>query len=260
MTVSSARPGTATPLDLGALRSRINGRVVGPNDDDYEAARTVMYGGIDRHPAAIVRVAGVDDIRVVIETAREHGLELAVRSGGHSAKGDSTTEGGIVLDLADMASIDIDPATKTAWVEAGASALAVTEAAATHHLAVGFGDTGSVGVGGITTGGGVGYLGRKHGLTIDNLLAAEIVTADGTVHVVDGEHEPDLFWAVRGGAGNVGVVTRFRYRLHELPQVVGGMFILPATIVDSPSAASAGPATAIASTEATGATKFLICI
>ena len=229
MTVSSPRPGTATPLDLGALRSRINGRVIGPNDDDYEAARTVMYGGIDRHPAAIVRVAGVDDIRVVIETAREHGLELAVRSGGHSAKGDSTTEGGIVLDLADMASIDIDPATKTAWVEAGASALAVTEAAARHDLAIGFGDTGSVGVGGITTGGGVGYLGRKHGLTIDNLLAAEIVTADGELRRADADTNPDLFWAIRGGGGNFGVVTRFQYRLVDLPGIVGGLLILPAT-------------------------------
>src|SRR6185437_293359 len=110
---------------------------------------------------------------------RKTGLELAVRSGGHSAKGDSTTEGGIVLDLQDMAEIDIDTATKTAWVEGGATALAVAEAAAKHGLAIGFGDTGSVGVGGITTGGGVGYLGRKYGLTIDNLLAADIVTADG---------------------------------------------------------------------------------
>jgi FAD/FMN-containing dehydrogenase len=229
MTVSSLRPGTATPLDLDALRSRIAGRVIGPNDDDYDAARAVMYGGIDRHPAAIVRVAGVDDTRVVIETARESGLELAVRSGGHSAKGDSSTEGGIVLDLADMASIAIDPAAKTAWVEAGASALAVTEAAAKHDLAIGFGDTGSVGVGGITTGGGVGYLGRKYGLTIDNLLAADIVTADGELRRADADTNPDLFWAIRGGGGNFGVVTRFLYRLVDLPGIVGGLLILPAT-------------------------------
>src|SRR5262249_22491530 len=161
--------------------------------------RIVMYGGIDRHPAVIVRVADVGDVRLVIETARATGLELAVRSGGHSAKGDSTTEGGIVLDLADLASIDIDPSTKAAWVEAGATALAVSEAAAKHGFAIGFGDTGSVGVGGITLGGGVGYLGRKHGLTIDSLLAAEIVTAAGDVLRADADTNSDLFWAIRGG-------------------------------------------------------------
>ncbi|HTK45975.1 MAG TPA: FAD-binding oxidoreductase [Patescibacteria group bacterium] len=229
MTVSSPRPGTTTPLDLQSLRGRIDGRVIGPTDDDYDTARAVMFGGIDRHPAAIVRVSGVGDVRAVIETARETGLELAIRSGGHSAKGDSTTEGGIVLDLGDMASIEIDPASKTAWVEAGATALAVAEAAAQDDLAIGFGDTGSVGVGGITTGGGVGYLGRKYGLTIDNLLAAEVVTADGELRQADADTNPDLFWAIRGGGGNFGVVTRFRFRLIDLPTIVGGMLFLPAT-------------------------------
>ena len=229
MTVSSPRPGTTAPLDLQALRARIDGRVIAPNDDDYDTARRVMFGGIDRHPAAIVRVSGVEDVRAVIETAREAGLELAVRSGGHSAKGDSTTEGGIVLDLSDMAEVDIDAASKTAWVEGGATALAVAEAAGKHDLAIGFGDTGSVGVGGITTGGGVGYLGRKYGLTIDNLLAAEIVTADGELRRADADTNPDLFWAIRGGGGNFGVVTRFQYKLVDLPGIVGGLLILPAT-------------------------------
>jgi FAD/FMN-containing dehydrogenase len=228
VTVSTTRP-TRSSLDLDALRGQIAGRVIGPNDDDYESARKVMFGGIDRHPAVIVRVANVDDIRHVIATARETGLELAVRSGAHSAKGDSTTEGGIVLDLRDMAAIDIDPASKNAWAEAGASALEVTQAAAEHGLAIGFGDTGSVGIGGITLGGGVGYLGRKHGLTIDNLLAADIVTADGELLRVDANTNPDLFWATRGGGGNFGVVTRFQYRLVDLPEIVGGMLFLPAT-------------------------------
>ena len=231
MTVSSTRPTSATTgnLDLKALRAAIQGRVIAPNDDDYETARGVMFGGIDRHPAAIVRVSGADDIRVVIETARATGLELAVRGGGHSAKGDSTTDGGIVLDLRDMAAIDIDPATKTAWVQTGATALEVAEAAAKHGLAIGFGDTGSVGVGGITTGGGVGYLGRKYGLTIDSLLAADIVTADGELLRADPDTNPDLFWAIRGGGGNFGVATRFQYRLIDLPQIVGGLLVLPAT-------------------------------
>ena len=225
MTVSSTRPA----LDVEALRGRFDGRVIGPNDDDYDLVRTVTAGHIDRHPAVIVRVANVDDVREVIALARETGLELAVRSGGHSGKGDSTTEGGIVLDLQDMHAIDIDADAKAAWVEAGASALEVTQATTEQGLAIGFGDTGSVGVGGITTGGGIGYLVRKHGLTIDNLLAADVVTADGELLRADADTNPDLFWAIRGGGGNFGVVTRFLYQLHDLPGIVGGMLFLPAT-------------------------------
>ena len=228
MTVSASRSGASTqPLDLAALRARIDGRVVGPNDDDYDALRMVMMGGVDRKPAVIVRVANDDDVRTVIGLARETGLELAVRSGGHSSKGDSTTDGGIVLDLRDRKALDIDVEGRTAWGEAGLTAGEVTEAAAKHGLAIGFGDTGSVGIGGITTGGGVGYLVRKHGLTIDNLLAADVVTADGELLRADADTNPDLFWAIRGGGGNFGVVTRFRYRLVDLPGIVGGILVLP---------------------------------
>src|SRR5262245_910356 len=217
VTVSSTRPTSANTqrLDLDALRAKIDGRVIGPHDDDYELARTVTLGVIDRHPAVIVRVANIDDVRAVIALARETGAELAIRSGGHSAKGDSTTDGGIVLDLRDMRSIDIDPDARTGWFETGLSAADVSQAAAEHGLAIGFGDTGSVGIGGITTGGGIGYLVRKHGLTIDNVLAADVVTADGQLLRADAQTNPDLFWAVRGGGGNFGVVTRFQYRLAE---------------------------------------------
>ena len=165
----------------------------------------------------------------VIAVARETGLELAVRSGGHSGAGHSTTDGGIVLDLRDMTAIEIDVEGRTAWAETGLTALELTEALGAHDLAIGFGDTGSVGIGGITLGGGIGYLVRQYGLTIDSLLAAEIVTADGQLLRVDAGTHPDLFWAIRGGGGNFGVVTRFRFQLHELPSVVGGMLILPAT-------------------------------
>jgi FAD/FMN-containing dehydrogenase len=143
--------------------------------------------------------------------------------------GHSATEGGILLDLSPMKGLEIDAAGRTAWAEAGLTAGEYTAAAAAHGLATGFGDTGSVGIGGITLGGGVGYLVRKHGLTIDDLLAAEVVTADGQLLHVDAESHPDLFWALRGGGGNFGVVTRFKYRLHELSAVVGGMLLLPAT-------------------------------
>jgi FAD/FMN-containing dehydrogenase len=228
LSTTHAATGRAT-LSIDALREQIDGRVIGPNDDDYETARQVTAGHIDRRPSVIVRVANADDVRRVIETARETGLELAVRCGGHSAAGHGTTDGGIVLDLRAMTALDIDPAAKTAWAEAGLTAAAVTDAAAEHGLAIGFGDTGSVGIGGITTGGGVGYLVRRHGLTIDNLLAADVVTADGELRRVDAEHEPDLFWAIRGGGGNFGVATRFLYRLVDLPGIVGGMLFLPAT-------------------------------
>ena len=187
-------------------------------------------GGIDRHPAAIVRVKDDMDVVRVVALARESGLELAVRSGGHSIPGHSVSEGGIVIDLADMRALEIDVEARTAWAQTGLTALGFTTAAAEHGLGVGFGDTGSVGIGGITLGGGVGYLVRKYGLTIDDLLAADIVTADGEIRRVDAEHEPDLFWAIRGGGGNFGVATRFRFRLHEIDTVVGGMLLLPANV------------------------------
>jgi FAD/FMN-containing dehydrogenase len=138
-------------------------------------------------------------------------------------------DGGIVIDLRDLKAMDLDVNGRTGWFEAGLTAGEVTNALAEHGLAVGFGDTGSVGIGGLTLGGGAGYLVRKFGLTIDSLLAAEIVTADGQLRRVDAEHEPDLYWAIRGGGGNFGVVTRFRFRLAELPSFVGGMMVVPAT-------------------------------
>ncbi len=152
-----------------------------------------------------------------------------MRSGGHSLAGHSSTEGGVVIDLRGMRRLEIDPGANTAWAETGLTAAEVTSAAAAHGLAIGFGDAGSVGIGGITLGGGVGFLTRKYGLTIDSLLAAEIVTADGSVVVADAAHHPDLFWAIRGGGGNFGVATRLKFRLHPLKQIVGGMLLLPAT-------------------------------
>jgi hypothetical protein len=214
---------------LAALASSIRGRVIAPGDEEYDAARRVFLGDVDPRPGAIVRVANAADIAAVIRFARDAGVALAVRSGGHSNAGQSTTDDGVVLDLRDMNAIDIDPAARTVWAETGLTAAELTTATAAHGLAVGFGDTGSVGIGGITLGGGIGYLVRKQGLTIDSLLAAEIVTADGKVRLVDADHEPDLFWAIRGGGGNFGVATRFLFRLHEVGTVVGGMMLLPAS-------------------------------
>ena len=222
-------PTTSTiPTALGALTD-ITGRVVTPDDSDYDAIRTVFYGGIDKRPAAIVRVADADDVRRAIRAARDGGYELAIRSGGHSIVGYGTTNGGLVIDLRDMSRIAIDAEQRTAWIETGATTRQVTEALSKYGLAIGFGDTGSVGVGGITLGGGIGFLVRKFGMTIDSVLAAEVVTADGKHRRVDANHEPELFWAIRGGGGNFGVVTRIQFRLEPLPHFTGGMLILPAT-------------------------------
>jgi FAD/FMN-containing dehydrogenase len=216
-------------LRIEELRAAVAGRVIGPEDPEYDRARTPFYGGIDRHPVAIVRVAGAADVARTVTFAREHGAELAVRSGGHSIAGHSVSEGGIVIDLAEMHALELDPQDRIAWAETGLTAGAYTVAAAEHGLATGFGDTGSVGIGGITLGGGIGFLVRKHGMTIDSLLAADVVTADGELLRVDEESHPDLFWAIRGGGGNFGVATRLRFRLHDVGTVVGGMLILPAT-------------------------------
>jgi FAD/FMN-containing dehydrogenase len=222
----------------------ISGRVIRPGDDDYDAARTIVMGGIDRHPSAIVRVADAADVARVIRAVRDTGIELAVRSGGHSGAGHSTTEGGVVIDLRDLRSLKIDPVGRTATAQTGLTAFDLAVATAEHGLAIGFGDTGTVGIGGITLGGGIGYLSRRDGLTIDNLLAAEIVTADGEILEVDADHHPDLFWAIRGGGGNYGVATRFTYRLSPLGRMYGGMLVLPATaetIAGFMSAAAAAP-------------------
>ena len=211
------------------LRRDLNGQVIAPSDAEYNAVRTPFYGGIDRYPVAIVRAANVEDVIYTIAFARQAGLELAVRSGGHSGAGHSVSDGGIVLDLRNLHDLQIDPIARTAWAGSGLTAGEYTAAADRYNLATGFGDTGSVGIGGITLGGGIGFLVRKHGLTIDNLLAAEIVTADGQVRMADEKNHPDLFWAIRGGGGNFGVTMRFQFRLHPLDGIVGGFLILPAT-------------------------------
>jgi FAD/FMN-containing dehydrogenase len=228
-THSTSPENNPTNISIPELRASLNGRVITPDDATYDEARTVFYGGFDSRPALIVRVADANDVSRVVTLARESGLELAVKSGGHSVAGHSTTDGGIVLDLSRMKNLEIDVEGRTAWAESGLTAGEYTAATGAHGLATGFGDTGSVGIGGITLGGGIGYLVRKHGLTIDDLISAEVVSADGELLRVDAESHPDLFWAIRGGGGNFGVVTRFHYKLHEVGTIVGGMLMLPAT-------------------------------
>jgi FAD/FMN-containing dehydrogenase len=231
-------------ISIPDLRTAIAGRVLTPEDTGYEQARTMFMGGFTERPAVIVRTAGTSDVAHVIAVARSSGVPLAVRSGGHSGAGHSTTDGGIVLDLHDLKSLAVDADGRTAWAGTGLTAAEYSNGVGAHGLATGFGDTGSVGIGGITLAGGIGYLTRKYGMTIDSVLGAEMVTAEGEVIRVDANSHPDLFWAIRGGGGNFGVVTRFRYRLHPVDQIVGGLLLLPATaetIVRSIEAADAAP-------------------
>ncbi len=217
-------------LDVESLRRALTGQVFAPEDTGYDEAQKLfvpVYDGI--RPAVIAQVADATDIATVLKIARETGLELAIRSGGHSAAGHSTTDGGIVMDLRGLKSLEIDVESRTAWAASGLTAAEYSNETNAVGLATGLGDTGSVGLGGITLGGGIGFLVRKHGMTIDSLLAAEVMTANGDIVHADEESHPDLFWAIRGGGGNFGVATRFKLRLQPLDKIVGGMMVLPAT-------------------------------
>ena len=225
MATSRSEQGTV----VDELRAQLEGELITPGEASYDEARQVFFKGVDKRPLAVARVAGAEDVAAVVTAARRNGIELAVRSGGHSRSGYGTVDDGLVIDLAGMDRIEIDADRGTAWVETGTTAGRYTLATAEQERATGFGDTGSVGIGGITLAGGIGFLARKTGLTIDNLLAAEVVTADGAVVRASEDSEPDLFWAIRGGEGNFGVATRLQLRLAEIAEIVGGMMILPAS-------------------------------
>ena len=211
------------------LRERLAGYLLTADDPAYDKARRTVSLRSDRHPSAIVRAARATDVVAAVRFAREHGLTLAVRSGGHSIALQSVVDDALVVDLSLMKRIDIDPVTKTAVVEPGVTSGDLARPAHEHGLALSTGDTHSVGMGGLTTGGGIGYLVRKHGLTIDNLLSARLVTADGQVVTASPTEHPDLFWAIRGGGGNMGVVVEFTYRLAPVSHILGGLVVLPAT-------------------------------
>ncbi len=217
------------PHDLTAFAAGISGTVIRPDDEGYELARQVHHANTDLRPICIVQAASAADVARTIVFARETGLELAVRGGAHSIAGYGTSEGGIVLDLGTMKGLHIDPARRLAWAQAGLRAGEYTAAAAEHGLATPFGDTGSVGIAGLTLGGGIGWLVRKYGLAIDALVSVEMVLADGRIVVASETEHPDLFWAVRGGGGNFGVVTRFQFRLYPVSTILGGALFMPPT-------------------------------
>src|SRR3954447_24396969 len=223
----TARPDDA--LDFEAFEATLHGSMILPGSPDYDVARQVHSAINDRRPALIVRAADAHDVAKTVVLARESGLTLSVRGGGHSLAGYGTNDGGIVLDLGGMKGLHIDPDRKVAWAQPGLTAGEYTNAVAAHGLATPFGDTGSVGISGLTLGGGIGWLARKYGLAIDALQAVEIVTADGREITGSEESHPDLFWAVRGGGGNFGVVTRFQFRLYPVGEILGGALFMPAT-------------------------------
>ena len=220
-----------TTTQLASLTARLRGAVTVPGDAGYDDARQVANARIDRRPAAIARPADGAEVARVVSFARDAGMPLAVRGGGHGLAGHGVglADGALVVDLSAMKAITVDLARGMATAEGGVLAGEYVRATFARGLATPLGDTPTVGLGGLTLGGGLGWLARKHGLTIDDLLSVELVTADGSlVRASAGEH-PDLFWALRGGGGNFGIATRFEYRTHPVGTILGGALVLPGT-------------------------------
>jgi FAD/FMN-containing dehydrogenase len=219
---------THTALRLDGLRRRFGGELITPDDERYGAARTLWNAAIDRRPAVIAQPRSAEDVSAAILHARESGLEIAVRGGGHSLPGHSMSEGGMTIDLSAMNSVQVDPTARRARVGGGALLADLAAATSPHALAVPFGHISHTGVGGFTLGGGIGWIMRKYGLAIDQLRSLEVVTAEGErVRASDAEN-PELYWALRGGGGNFGIVTQFEYELQPFgPEVLAGMLLYP---------------------------------
>jgi FAD/FMN-containing dehydrogenase len=216
---------TTTTTSFGELASALRGELILPHDAGYDQARSVYNGMIDKHPAAIARCRDVADVLDCVRFATKHGIEIAVRGGGHNAGGLGVWDDALVIDLSPMRSTTVDPHGRTVRVDGGCTWGDVDHATIEFGLATPSGILSTTGVGGLTLGGGIGYLARRFGLTIDNLLSADIVLADGTLVTADETSHPDLFWALRGGGGNFGVVTSFTFRCHDIGEhgtIIGG--------------------------------------
>ncbi|HEX2988899.1 MAG TPA: FAD-binding oxidoreductase [Chloroflexota bacterium] len=224
------------PVDehkITELRSSFRGRILLPGDSDYDKARTIWNAMIDKHPALIAQCADARDVMTAIAFTRENDLPGSVRGGGHSIAGNALCDNGVVIDLSLMRQVRVDPESQTATAQGGVLWGEFDRATQQHGLATTGGLISTTGIGGFTLGGGMGWLERKYGLTCDNLIAAEVVTADSKLVRASADENRDLFWAIRGGGGNFGVVTEFTYRLHPVgPMVLGGMLIWPFSEAD----------------------------
>ena len=218
---------TFDAAQLETLQGGVSGSVLLPDDDGYDAARRVHNGMIDRRPALIVRCRSAADAAAAVRFARAAGSEISIRGGGHNVGGLAVADGAVMIDLAEMKSASVDPEARVIAAQGGMTWGELNDAAAEHGLAVTGGAVSTTGIGGYTLGGGLGWLMGKHGLAADNLIAVELVSADGEILDVSADSHPDLFWALRGGGGNFGVATTFTYRLHPLSMVTGGLIIHP---------------------------------
>ncbi len=227
-TATTTWESTHADTALRAFAARLGGELIRPGDAEYDAARAVWNGAYDRRPALVVRAADTIDVIRAVTFARERGLAVAVRSGGHSMAGHGTIDGGLVIDLSTMKGLSVDPERRVARVQPGLTWGEYAGQAQAYGLATSSGDMGSVGVGGLALGGGIGWLVRKHGLTIDSLLSVDVVTADGRLLTASADENPELFWALRGGGGNFGVATSFELQLQPVGPVLGGAVFYPA--------------------------------
>jgi FAD/FMN-containing dehydrogenase len=218
MTATQAQ--STAPTDFETLAESFRGELLVPTSPGYDAARRIWNGAIERRPGCIARCTCVADVVAAVRFARERELLVAVRSGGHGVGGHALCDGGIVIDLSPMKGIRVDPATRTATAQAGVLWGELDSETQLHGLATVGGIVTHTGIAGLTLGGGIGWLMRKHGATVDNLLSVDLVTADGTLVTASSEASPELFWGVRGGGGNFGVVTSFEYRLHSVGPIV----------------------------------------
>src|SRR5262245_50791188 len=217
----STRGGSMTSTTMQI--SGFQGEVIGPDHDGYDEARAVWNGAVDRRPRLIARCTDTADVAAAVRLARDRDLEIAVRGGGHNVAGTSVCDDGIVIDLSSMRAVTVAPVERTARVQGGALWGDVDNETQRHGLATTGGIVGHTGVGGVSLGGGIGWLMRKHGLTVDNVVEAEVVTAEGNIIRASAQEQPDLFWALRGGGGNFGVVSSFRFALHPVgPTVIAG--------------------------------------
>ncbi|HXJ83798.1 MAG TPA: FAD-binding oxidoreductase [Candidatus Methylomirabilis sp.] len=218
---------TVGDTDIASLRSALRGEAIQSGQGAYDAARRVWNGNVDRRPALIVRCTGVADVQQAVNFARERRLLVSVRGGGHGAPGYGTNDRGLVIDLSPMKGIQVDPAARTARAQGGVLWRELDHETQAFGLATTGGTVSNTGIGGLTLGGGLGWLMGRHGLTVDNLISADVVTADGRFTKASATDHPDLFWALRGGGGNFGIVTSFEYRLHPVSEVLGGLVIYP---------------------------------